>query len=137
MILKILLTLAVIAAVYAWFRTKNTKQLNDLMIADRQLANHIEVKKTLWVKPLLYSLGGLVILVSVLLFYFSWVDDNTQYQVTITNPQSGVSETFVALKKDMRGRLFITQSGREIWVSDLERIEIRKLNSENLSSGNQ
>ncbi|MFT4908038.1 MAG: hypothetical protein ACI978_002127 [Oleispira sp.] len=126
MITKTLLTLAIVIAVFIWFRAQKSKQAN-AEAQGRLLV--VESVQNTWVKPLLYVLAALSIVASISLYYYSWLDDNTQYQVTIINPQSGVTETFIALKKDMRGRLFITQSGREIWTSDLERIEIKKLNA--------
>ena len=130
MILKILLTLAVLIAVYIWFRTQKAQQLK----VNNMAPSRIVAKKTAtntWIKPLVYSIACLSIIAGILIYYLSWVDDHTQYQITITNPQTGTSETFRALKKDIRGRLFITESGREIRVSDLERIEIKKLGAEN------
>jgi hypothetical protein len=130
MILKILLTLAVFIAVYIWFRTQNSKRLDsNTTLAVRSVA--VDSTKNNWIKPFSYSMAGLTLAAGILFYYLSWQENHTQYQVTITNPQTGTSETFIALKKDMRGRLFITQSGREIRVSDLERIEVKKLATEN------
>jgi ABC-type Fe3+ transport system permease subunit len=128
MITKTLLTLAIVVAVFIWFRAKKSKQAKYNAEAQGRLSA-VEPTQNTWIKPLLYVLAALSIIVSISLYYYSWLDDNTQYQVTITNPQSGTTETFITLKKDMRGRLFITQSGREIWTSDLERIEIKKLSA--------
>jgi hypothetical protein len=137
MILKILLTLALVIAVYIWFRRKNGQPLLPNSLAN-SLANSIAAsrsppKKTStnsWVKPFAYSMAGLVIAAGILVYYLSWQENHTLYQVTITNPQTGTTETFIALKKNMRGRLFVTESGREIKVSDLERIDVRKLKAE-------
>lgn len=128
MITKTLLTLAIVIAVFIWFRAKKSKQANSNTLVQGPLPATGSAQNT-WIKPLLYVLAALSIIVSISLYYYSWLDDNTQYQVTIINPQSGTSETFIALKKDMRGRLFITQTGREIWTSDLERIEVKKLST--------
>tara|TARA_B110000438_G_C15475185_1_gene504838 strand:+ start:201 stop:596 length:396 start_codon:yes stop_codon:yes gene_type:complete len=128
MITKTLLTLAIVIAVFIWFRAQKSKQADyNAKLQGRLLA--AESAKNSWLKPLLYTIAAFSIVASISMYYYSWLEDNTQYQVTITNPQSGITETFIALKKDMRGRLFITQSGREIWTSDLERIEIKKLNA--------
>lgn len=86
--------------------------------------------KNTWIKPFSYSMAGLTVAAGILVFYLSWQDDHIEYQVTITNPQTGTVESFIALKKNMRGRLFITESGREIRVSDLERIEVKKLDAQ-------
>jgi len=126
MILKLLLTLAIVVAVIIWLRSQNTKRLGSNGSATGNLLVKDAAKNT-WIKPFSYGMAGLIIAAGILIFYLSWQEDHTQYQVTITNPQTGTSETFIALKKDMRGRLFITQSGREIRVSDLERIEVTKL----------
>ena len=126
MIFKVLLTLAILIAVYIWFRTKNGQRLYSANSNNSRLASDGKVSNK-WIKPFSYSMAGLVIAAGMLIYYLSWQEDHTQYQVTITNPQTGTSETFISLKKDMRGRLFITQSGREIRVSDLERIEVKKL----------
>lgn len=126
MILKLLLTLAIVVAVIIWFRTQNSKRnAGNASAAGQALAND-SIKNT-WIKPFSYGMAGLIISAGILMYYLSWQENHTQYQVTITNPQTGTSESFIALKKDMRGRLFITQSGREIRVSDLERIEVKKL----------
>ena len=126
MIFKVLLTLAILIAVYIWFRTKNGQRLYSANSNNSRLVNDGKASNK-WIKPFSYSMAGLVIAAGMLIYYLSWQEDHTQYQVTITNPQTGTSETFISLKKDMRGRLFITQSGREIRVSDLERIEVKKL----------
>ena len=128
MITKTLLTLAIVVAVIIWFRAQKSKQAKYRTEAKGRLSA-VEPAQNTWIKPLLFLFAGLSIIVSISLYYYSWLDDNTQYQVTIINPQSGITETFIALKKDMRGRLFITQTGREIWTSDLERIEIKKLST--------
>jgi ABC-type Fe3+ transport system permease subunit len=130
MLFKTLLTFAVMTAVYLWYRTQKTKQADYYTKAKERLLLEDSVRKV-WIKPLLYSLAALSVIAGISMYYYSWVDDNTQYQVTITNSQSGKTETFIALKKDMRGRLFITQMGREIWTSDLERIDIKKINAGN------
>ena len=130
MILKILLTLAIVIAVFIWFRSQNSKRLISNGSGNGRLITEAKGKNQL-IKPFSYSMAGLTIAAGILLYYLSWQEGHTLYQVTITNPQSGTTETFIALKKDMRGRLFITQSGREIWVSDLERIEIKKLGAGN------
>jgi len=130
MILKVLLTLAIVIAVIIWFRAQNTKRLNSTGLANGRLSTESKVKNQ-WIKPFSYSMAGLTISAGILIYYLSWKTEHTLYQVTITNPQTGTSETFRALKKNIRGRLFITESGREIRVSDLERIEIKNLDTEN------
>jgi len=130
MILKVLLTLAIVIAVFIWFRAQNTKRLKSNDSTNSRLITEAKVKNQ-WIKPFSYSMAGLTIAAGILIYYLSWQTEHTLYQVTITNPQTGTSETFRALKKDIRGRLFITESGREIRVSDLERIEIKKLGAEN------
>ncbi|OUS41195.1 hypothetical protein A9R00_02160 [Oleispira antarctica] len=129
MILKILLTLAVLIAVYIWFRTQKAQQLK----VNNMAPSRIVAKKTAtntWIKPLVYSIACLSIIAGILIYYLSWVDDHTQYQITITNPQTGSSESYIALKKDMFGRRFITQGGLQINASDLDRIEIKEVDAE-------
>ena len=129
MILKILLTLAVIAAVYAWFRAQKAKQENHSALAQGRIIV-VEPAEKRWVKPVFYSMGGLTILAGISIYYFSWLDDQTLYQIKVTNPQTGVVEKFVAHKKDMNGRQFKTETGQEITLSDLERIEVKMLDSQ-------
>jgi len=129
MILKILLTLAVVIAVYIWFRTQKSKQLNSSnTVSNRALPKKIATNT--WIKPLVYSIACLSIIAGILIYYLSWVDDHTQFQITITNPQTGSSETYIALKKDMFGRMFITEGGLQINASDLDRIEIKEVGAE-------
>ncbi|MEH6449366.1 MAG: hypothetical protein V7765_11900 [Oleispira sp.] len=130
MILKLLLTLAVIIAVYIWYRRKNGQRLLPASLSASILASRSPAKQlpsNSWVKPFAYAIAGLVIIVGIWIYYLSWQEGHTQYEVTITNPQSGSTETFIALKKNMKGRLFITETGREIRTSELERVEVRKL----------
>ncbi len=129
MILKILLTLAVLIAVYIWFRTQKSKQLNlNNPAPNRTLPK--KVATNTWIKPLVYSTACLSIIAGILIYYLSWQDGHTQFKITITNPQTGSSESYIALKKDMFGRMFITEGGLQINASDLERIEIKKLDAE-------
>lgn len=129
MILKILLTLAIVIAVLIWFRAQKSKQAHALAKTQGRLVNE-EADKNNWLKPLLYSLAGLSVAAGVLIYYLSWLDDHTQYQITITNPQTGSSESYIALKKDMFGRMFITEGGLQINASELERIEIKKVEAD-------
>ena len=133
MILKILLTLAVVIAVYIWFRMKKAKQLSSAgVVGGRVLSRGLgqATETNTWIKPLVYATACLSVLAGILVYYLSWQDDHTEYQITITNPQTGSSERYIAFKKDMYGRMFITEGGLQISVSELERIEIRKLDSE-------
>ena len=129
MILRILLTLAVIAAVYAWFRAQKSKQENHSSLAQGRIVV-TEPAENNWVKPVFYSLGGLTILAGISIYYFSWLDDQTLFQIKVTNPQTGAVEIFTAHKKDMNGRQFTTETGQNITLSDMERIEVKKLDSE-------
>lgn len=131
MILKILLTAVIVIAVYSWFKypRHQSGSVNAARVKNKPVAQTL-VTNT-WVKPFSYALGGLSVCVGVLIFYLSWQADHVQYQVTITHPQTGDRQSFIAIKKNMRGRLFITESGREIWVSDLDRIEIKQLDAGN------
>jgi hypothetical protein len=126
MIFKVLLTLAILIAVYIWFRTKNGQRLYSANSNNSRLANDGKVSNK-WIKPFSYSMAGLVIAAGMLIYYLSWQEDHTQYQVTITNPQTGSSETYIVLKKDMYGRKFITEGGLQVNASQLERIEIKRI----------
>lgn len=126
MIFKVLLTLAILIAVYIWFRTKNGQSLYSANSNNSRLVNDGKASNK-WIKPFSYSMAGLVIAAGMLIYYLSWQEDHTQYQVTITNPQTGSSETYIVLKKDMYGRKFITEGGLQVNASDLERIQIKRI----------
>ena len=126
MIFKVLLTLAILIAVYIWFRTKNGQRLYSANSNNSRLASDGKASNK-WIKPFSYSMAGLVIAAGMLIYYLSWQEDHTQYQVTITNPQTGSSETYTVLKKDMYGRKFITEGGLQVNASQLERIEIKRI----------
>lgn len=128
MILKILLTLAVVIAVFIWLRSQNSKrQLTNSSIEAHTLTG---ASKNTWIKPFAYSMASFTLAVGILLYYLSWQEDHTLYQVTITNPQTGSSETYTVLKKDMYGRMFITEGGLQVNASQLERIEIKKIETD-------
>jgi Na+/proline symporter len=125
MITKLLLTLAIVVAVIVWFRAQKSKQAQGRIIDVESIPE--EAVKNTWIKPLLYSIGLLTLTLGVVMYYLSWQEDNTRYQVTISNPQTGSSDTYIALKKNMFGRMFITEGGLQINASELERIEIIKI----------
>ncbi len=130
MITKLILTLAIVVAVIVWFRAQKSKQANlqaQGRIIDVEPIPAEESKNNTWVKPLLYSIGLLTLTLGIVMYYLSWQEDNTPYQITVTNPQTGSSETYIALKKNMFGRMFITEGGLQINASELERIEIKKV----------
>ncbi len=80
------------------------------------------------------SYGVLALMLSASLIYFG-LDIQQGYRlvtVKVIDAQSGRSVSYIARRKDVDDRYFITQDGREILVAEGERIELSPLDGEHL-----
>ena len=67
----------------------------------------------------------LFLVLSVASYYVvQWRDDHQLYSIRIINPQTGKEESYQAYKKDLKGSSFVTLTGLQVSVSELERVEM-------------
>ena len=116
MLTKILFTLAVILVVALVFRVKNTPGKP----AAAQTQNR---KGGVSAAMVAYTLLGLVIAISALVFVLHWQDQHQVIDIQVTNSQ-GNALKYQAYKKAIEGRRFTTIDGVSVDLADSDRIEI-------------
>ena len=76
----------------------------------------------IWIAALLV---GITLGVSGLLYYLNWRAAHQLFIVEVTNSHSGEVQQFQVYRDDIQGRRFRTTDGRQIHLSDAERMEVR------------
>ena len=119
MLTKILFTLAVILVVALVFRVKNTPA-KPVKPTAAQTQNR---KGGVSAAMVAYTLLGLVIAISALVFVLHWQDQHQVIDIQVTNSQ-GNALKYQAYKKAIEGRRFTTIDGVSVDLADSDRIEI-------------
>ena len=119
MLTKILFTLAVILVVALVFRVKNTPAKP----VKPQTAQTKNNKGGVSAAMVAYTLLGLVIAISALVFVLHWQDQHQVIDIQVTNSQ-GDTLKYQAYKKAVEGRRFTTIDGISVDLADSDRIEI-------------
>ena len=119
MLTKILFTLAVILVVALVFRVKNTPA-QAVKPAAAQTQN---TQGGVPAAMVAYTLLGLVIAISALVFVLHWQDQHQVIDIQVTNSQ-GNALKYQAYKKAIEGRRFTTIDGVSVDLADSDRIEI-------------
>ncbi|MBL11029.1 MAG: hypothetical protein CL402_11035 [Acidiferrobacteraceae bacterium] len=117
MLLKILITLAVILIVALIFRVKQpqnkaTQHRAESTQKDRGSSNLV-----------IYSLLGVIIAISTLIFVLNWNEQHRIINVRVTNNQGDIIN-YQAYQKDIEGRRFITLDGVSVTLGISDRIEM-------------
>jgi len=116
---KILFTLAVILVVALVFRVKNTPSKPVKPETSQTQNNKGGVSPAM----VAYTLLGLVIAISALVFVLHWQDQHQVIDIQVTNSQ-GDTLKYQAYKKAVEGRRFTTIDGISVDLADSDRIEI-------------
>ena len=119
MLTKILFTLAVILVVALVFRVNNTQSKP----VKPQAAHAPNSKGGVTAAMVAYTLLGLVIAISALVFVLHWQDQHQVIDIQVTNSQ-GNTLKYQAYKKSVEGRRFTTIDGVSVDLADSDRIEI-------------
>jgi len=114
---KILFTLAVILVVALVFRVKSTPAKS------AATAKPSPSKGGVSATMVAYTLLGLVIAISALVFVLHWQDQHRVIDIQVTNSQ-GETLKYQAYKKAIEGRQFTTIDGVSVDLADSDRIEI-------------
>lgn len=125
MLFKLLFTVTVIFGVIIFFRYQNQRaaRQNNNNTNNPSNENEITEQDTL-VSPqtMAYSLLGILLVLSVAIFAFSWHTDNQI--VTIRVIANGETTQYFARHKSIHGRNFVTLDGIQIALGESDRIEI-------------
>ena len=117
MLTKILFTLAVIIAVALIFRVKSPTARPAEPSGEDQPAGGVSARFVA------YTLLGLVIATSALVFVLHWNEQHRIMNIQVTDSQ-GQSLTYQAYKKSIDGRRFMTLDGIAVTLGADDRIEI-------------
>ena len=116
MLTKILFTIAVIIAVALIFRVKTTSKARPAPVESPE-------RRGVSAAVVAYTLLGLVVAVSALVFVIHWQDQHEVINIQVTNGQ-GAMLKYQAYKKDVEGRRFTTIQGLSVDLAASDRIEI-------------
>ena len=118
MLLKILFTLAVILAVAVIFRVKNpTKKSPPPSAATDRSGGGVSSR------AVIYTLLGLIISISILIFVLHWSDQRQIINIRVTNSQ-GETINYQAYRKTIEGRRFTTLDGVDVTLGTSDRVEM-------------
>lgn len=124
MITKILLTLLVIVAAVVFGRYKATQSRQEAL--QRQAEDDANRRTAMIVAV---ALVVLTLLVSAGLYYGHWKEQHRLFTVVVINTLTGTEQQYEVYQSDIDGRRFRTTKGRQIILSDTERMEIMEENS--------
>lgn len=130
MLTKILITLLIIVGTVVFIRYKKSlEQSPQRGKTTHTITIQPEAEKSTDanIKVIAIAVLSLTLLTGTAMLFLNWQDEHRLYDIKIVNPQSGNTDTYQAYKKDLHGRTFITITGQQITVSDLERLEFQEV----------
>jgi len=129
MITKIFFTMLVIVIVGMVFRSQSQNQSQNPSRASTR-SHQNKTDKTpdepasLAPRTVAYLLVGLLIVVSGVVYYFSWSDSNQVVTLRVIGAGGTLSE-YQAYRKDIKGREFNSIDGTYIRLADTDRLEMQ------------
>ena len=117
MLLKILVTLAVSLAVAVIFRVKNQPQKPPPDAATDRSGGGVSSR------AVIYTLLGLIISISILIFVLHWSNQRQIINIRVTNSQ-GETTNYQAYRKTIEGRRFTTLGGIDVTLGASDRVEM-------------
>ena len=118
MLLKVLFTLAVVLAVAVIFRVKNQPQKPPPPNAATGRSGGGVSSRAV-----IYTLLGLIISVSILIFVLHWSDQRQIINIRVTDSQ-GETINYQAYRKTIKGRRFTTLDGVDVTLGASDRVEM-------------
>jgi|TARA_R110001592_G_scaffold165315_1_gene399566 TRAP-type C4-dicarboxylate transport system permease small subunit len=120
---KILVTILVILGAIVYLRRGRGHKVNRIAdMADAQ-------KSPLLSRVIIYTMIAVSMLASAGYWGWSWYDDNTVVEVTITSPIEAMTNSYKVRKKDIEAQRITTVDGIQIRLSNQERLTIKTTNS--------
>ncbi|ARD21289.1 MULTISPECIES: hypothetical protein [Shewanella] len=124
MLTKILVTLLVIAGAFAYIRSgRGTKVSNN----DKLLAGE---NSPFFSRVVIYAMIAVSMLASAGYWGWTWYDDNTIVEVTISSPVEAMSASYQVRKKDIEAQRITTVDGIQIRLSNQERLTVKATESQ-------
>lgn len=117
MLTKVFFTLLVVLVVALVFRHRNMAR------AGRAESGPQVDGSAIGSRAVVYTLLGLVVAVSALLFTLHWQDEHEIINIRVTDA-SGAGADYQAYKKSIDGRRFTTLDGLEVTLGDSDRMEV-------------
>ena len=124
MITKILFTALIILAALVFVRHKSSQSRRPELDRQARQAQQDESRKTAMFVAIAFV--SLTLAVSAGLYYSHWKEAHRIFTVQIINSHTGSEQTFHVYQGDINGRKFRTIDGRQINLSDSERMEVQE-----------
>lgn len=122
MITKIFFTMLVIIVVGMIFKTQGQSK-NAEQEQQNKPGKRPDETTSLAPKSVAYMLVGLLIIVSGVVYYFSWSDANQLVTLRVVSAGGTLSE-YQAYRKDIKGRKFTSIDGVHTQLADSDRLEM-------------
>jgi len=123
MLTKLLFTLLMVVGVSLFYRAKRPPEA---MQKAAELPRTNNKSAPFSGRFIAYSFLVVTLLLSSLLFYRNWANEQVQVQVFVINSETGESREYRAKQGEIAGRSFRTLDGRYIFLATVERLEIRQ-----------
>ncbi|MCL1065750.1 hypothetical protein L2735_02875 [Shewanella olleyana] len=118
MLTKILVTLLVIVGAFAYLRSGRGSKVS------RSEALAVESSPFLS-RAVIYAMIAVSMIASAGFWGWTWYDDNTVVEVTISSPVEAMSASYQVRKKDIEAQRITTVDGIQIRLSNQERITVK------------
>ncbi|AZG72147.1 hypothetical protein [Shewanella livingstonensis] len=119
MLTKILVTILVILGAIVYLRRGRGHKVNRIT----EMAN--TQKSPLFSRVIIYTMIAVSMLASAGYWGWSWYDDNTVVEVTITSPIEAMTDSYKVRKKDIEAQQITTVDGIQIRLSNQERLTVK------------
>lgn len=119
MLTKIFITLFIVIGAVVYLRRGRGKKV--------PLASDNREQPPLRSKVVIYTTIALSMLVTAGYWCWSWYDDNTVVQVTISSPIEAMTASYQVRKKDIKEQRITTIDGIQIRLSSQERLTVKPL----------
>ncbi|MFT5759715.1 MAG: TRAP-type C4-dicarboxylate transport system permease small subunit [Alteromonadaceae bacterium] len=118
---KILVTILVILGAIVYLRRGRGHKVNRIT----EMAN--TQKSPLFSRVIIYTMIAVSMLASAGYWGWSWYDDNTVVEVTITSPIKAMTDSYKVRKKDIEAQRITTVDGIQIRLSNQERLTVKSI----------
>ncbi|WP_137222961.1 hypothetical protein [Shewanella sp. MEBiC00475] len=124
MLTKILVTILVIVGAIVYLRRGRGSNVNrNTVMADMQSSPFFS-------RVIIYTMIAVSMLASASYWGWSWYDDNTIVDVTISSPVEAMSASYKVRKKDIEDQRITTVDGIQIRLSNQERLTVKAVETQ-------
>ncbi len=121
---KILVTILVIVGAIVYLRRGRGSNVNrNTVMADMQSSPFFS-------RVIIYTMIAVSMLASASYWGWSWYDDNTIVDVTISSPVEAMSASYKVRKKDIEDQRITTVDGIQIRLSNQERLTVKAVETQ-------